>query len=168
MQVKARGAAWSRLASAVAPLALLALSEVSASGQTASDFAQNLNPLFQGVLARPGNLSNTEQYAAGASQADDIESAISAYEQLLFYNPKLSLTRFNLGVLYYELGSYDMARGYLQTALQMADVTPELQQKIDDILALIDKKLQPDQFTGFVQSGVRYQSNASLGPEHSA
>jgi hypothetical protein len=164
MQVKARGAAWSRLASAVAPLALLALSEVSASGQTASDFAQNLNPLFQGVLARPGNLSNTEQYAAGASQADDIESAISAYEQLLFYNPKLSLTRFNLGVLYYELGSYDMARGYLQTALQMADVTPELQQKIDDILALIDKKLQPDQFTGFVQSGVRYQSNASLGP----
>jgi len=164
MQVKARRTFWSRLAGAVAPIAVLAFSEVSVSAQTASDFAQNLNPLFQGVLARPGNLSNTLQYAVGASQAGDIESAISTYEQLLFYNPKLSRTRFGLGVLYYELGSYDMARGYLQTALEMHDVTPELQQKIDDLLALIDKKLQPDQFTGFVQSGVRYQSNASLGP----
>jgi hypothetical protein len=164
MQVRVRRAFWSRLAGAVAPIALLALSEVSASAQTASDFAQNLNPLFQGVLARPGNLSNTEQYAAGASQAGDIESSISTYEQLLFYNPKLSRTRFDLGVLYYELGSYDMARGYLRTALEMPDVTPELRQKVNDLLELIDKKLQPDQFSGFVQSGVRYQSNASLGP----
>jgi hypothetical protein len=164
MQVKYRRAIRSRLAGALAPLALLALSEGSAFAQTASDYAQNLNPLFQGVLTRPGNLNNTLQYAGGASQAGDIESAISTYEQLLFYNPKLSQTRFDLGVLYYELGSYDMARGYLQTALEMHDVTPELQQKINDLLALIDKKLQPDQFTGFVQTGVRYQSNASLGP----
>jgi hypothetical protein len=164
MQVRARRTFRSRLAGAFAPVALLALLEVSASAQTASDFAQNLNPLFQGVLARPGDLANTQQYAAGASQAGDIESAISTYEQLLFYNPKLSRTRFDLGVLYYELGSYDMARGYLQTALEMRDVTPELQQKINDLLALIDKKLAPDQFYGFVQTGVRYQTNASLGP----
>jgi tetratricopeptide (TPR) repeat protein len=158
MQVKARRTFLSRLAGAVAPIAVLAFSEVSVSAQTASDFAQNLNPLFQGVLARPGNLSNTLQYAVGASQAGDIESAISTYEQLLFYNPKLSRTRFDLGVLYYELGSYDMARGYLQTALEMHDVTSELQQKIDDLLALIDKKLQPDQFTGF-------GNRAGIGPE---
>jgi hypothetical protein len=43
------------------------------------------------------------------------------------------------------------------------DVTPELRQKIEDLLALADKKLQPDQFSGFAQTGLRYQSNASLG-----
>ena len=83
------------------------------------------------MLARPTDLSNTLQYAASSSEAGDIESAISAYEQLLFYNPKLSQTRYALGVLYFQLGSYAMARGYLQTALQMPDVTPDLQQKIE-------------------------------------
>ena len=45
----------------------------------------------------------------------------------------------------------------------MPDVTPELRQKIEDLLALTDKKLLPDQFSGFAQTGLRYQSNASLG-----
>jgi len=64
-----------------------------------------------------------------AASQGDIESAISAYEQLRFYNPKLAATRFQLGVLYYQLGSYAQARGYLQTALAMPDpyagVSPE-------------------------------------------
>jgi hypothetical protein len=46
----------------------------------------------------------------------------------------------------------------------MPDVMPELRQKIEDLLELVNKKLQPDQFYGFAQTGVRYQSNASLGP----
>ena len=116
------------------------------------------------MLAHPGNLDNTIQYAASAATQGDIESAISTYEQLRFYNPKLGVTRYQLGVLYYQLSSYAQARGYLQTALEMPDVTPELRQKIEDLLALADKKLQPDQFSGFAQTGLRYQSNASLGP----
>lgn len=150
------------LAGVVAPLVLLLAPPASA--QNASDFTKDIDPLFQGVLARPGDLNNTMQYAATASQNGDIESAISTYEQLLFYNPKLSRTRFQLGVLYYELGSYQMARGYLESALQMPDITPDLEQQIDQILPLIEKKLEPDQFSGFVQSGLRYQSNANLGP----
>jgi len=164
LQVHAWRAFCRRLAGALAPTVLLAFSVISASAQTASDFIKNVDPLFQGVLARPDDINNTLQYAASASQSGDIESAISTYEQLLFYNPKLSQTRFQLGVLYYELGSYDMARGYLQSALEMPDTTPELQQKIEELLELADKKLQPDQFSGFAQTGLRYQTNASLGP----
>jgi hypothetical protein len=152
------------LAGALAPVALLAFSDFSASAQTVSNVANNLDPLFQGILAQPGNLSNTLQYAQSIPQTGDTESAISTYEQLLFYNPKLSRTRFELGVLYYRLGSYDQARGYFQTALQMADISPDLREKAEEFISAIDKKLQPDQFTGFVQSGVRYQSNAALGP----
>ena len=164
LQVIAGRAFWRQFAGVLAPMVLLVLSTISASAQTASDLRKIVDPLFQGVLTRPADFNNTLQYAASAVQAGDIESAISTYEQLLFYNPKLSQTRFQLGVLYYELGSYDMARGYLQSALQMPDITPELRQKTEDLLALVDKKLQVDQFSGYAQTGLRYQSNASQGP----
>ena len=80
------------------------------------------------MLARPSDLNNTLQYAASAS-VNDIESAISTYEQLLFYNPSSSRTRFELGVLYFRLGSYAMARSYFETALAMADITADLGQR---------------------------------------
>jgi hypothetical protein len=142
---------------------MLVVSGVSASAQTPSGFAGNLEPLFQGILARPSDLANTLQYAALAP-AGDIESAISTYEQLLFYNPNLASVRFELGVLYYRLGSYEMARGYFASALQMKDMTPELRRKTEELIAVIDKKLQPDQFTGYAQTGLRYQTNAAAGP----
>ena len=112
---------------------------------------------------RPGDLNTTLQYAALAPSGD-VESAISTYEQLLFYNPALSRVRFELGVLYFRLGSYETARGYFKSALQMRDITPDLRQQAEDLLAIIDKKLQPDQFSGFAQTGLRYQTNAAAGP----
>jgi tetratricopeptide (TPR) repeat protein len=140
----------------------------SAPGQTISELANNLDPLFQRVLTRPSDLENTVSYGASSARAGDTESAISSYEQMLFYNPNLSRVRFELGVLYYRLGSYEMARGYFQTALEMRDITPELQQKAEEFIAVINKKLRPDQFSGFAQTGVRYQTNASAGSSQQA
>ncbi len=142
---------------------MLIVSGVSASAQTIYGPAADLDPLFRGVLTRPSNLGNTQQYAVDAAQAGDIESAISTYEQLVFYNPNLSNTQFELGVLYFRLGSYDMARGYFQAALAKRDITADLQQRAEEYLAVIDKKLWPDQFTGFVQSGLGYQTNPGAG-----
>jgi hypothetical protein len=112
---------------------------------------------------RPSDLTNTLQYAAYAS-ADDIESAIGTYEQLLFYNPALSKIRFELGVLYYRLGSYEMAHGYFKSALEQSDIAPDLRQRTEDLLADVDKQLQVDRFSGFVQAGVGYQTNPGGGP----
>ena len=134
-------------------MGLLVLSTAVRPAQTPSDFAGNPNPLFQGILARPSDLNNTLQYAAGAS-AGDIESAISTYEQLLFYNPKLSRVRFELGVLYFQLGSYEMARSYFNRRCRCSDITPDLQRTRARPIAIIDKKLQVDQFTGYVQTGL--------------
>ena len=103
--------------------ALVVAFPATTSAQSGSDFLNNIDPLFSGVLARPGNLDNTIAYAASAAAHGDVESAISTYEQLRFYNPKLGATRYQLGALYYQLGSYAQARGYLQTALEMPDVT---------------------------------------------
>src|SRR5579871_5755657 len=109
---------WKRCAGAVAPLALLFAYGLPASAQTPSGFGGDLTPLFQGILNQPADLANTLRYAALAPSGD-VESAISTYEQLLFYNPKSSSVRFELGVLYYRLGSYEMAHEYFSTALQM-------------------------------------------------
>ena len=128
------------IAEAAGAAALVVALTATVSAQSGPDFLNNTNPLFAGVLAHPGNLDNTIQYAASAAARGDIESAISTYDQLRFYNPKLGVTRYQLGVLYYQLGSYAQARGYLQTAVEMPDVTLELRQKIEDLLALADKK----------------------------
>jgi len=156
-------ASWTRLTGALAPMALLALWSLPASAQTPSYLGRDLDPLFQGILNRPSDFNNALQYAALAPAAD-IESSISTYEQLLFYNPHLASVRFELGVLYFRLGSYEMARAYFESALKMKDMTPALRQRTEDLIAVIDKKLQPDQFTGYVSIGLRYQTNAALGP----
>jgi hypothetical protein len=152
------------VAGTFAPVFWLAIFSSPAFAQSVSEFANDLNPLFQRMLASPSNLNNTMQYAVGTAQNGDIESAIGTYEQLLFYNPALSRVRFELGVLYYRLGSYEMARGYFKSALQMRDISPELREKSEEFIADIEKKLQPDQFSGFAQTGLRYQTNPGAGP----
>ena len=137
--------------------------DAAAFAQSPPDFAGTLNPLFLNNLMQPSDLTNTLQYAAYAS-ANDIESAIGTYEQLLFYNPALSKIRFELGVLYYRLGSYEMARGYFKSAMEQQDMPPDLRQRTEDLLADVDKQLQVDRFSGFVQTGVGYQSNPGGGP----
>jgi hypothetical protein len=163
LQVETRRAFRNGCVGALAPIAALVFSSLAANAQTPSDFAGNFNPLYQGILARPSDLNNTLQYAANAS-ADDIESAIGTYEQLLFYNPTLSRVRFELGVLYYRLGSYEMARSYFQSALQMRDITPDLRERAEELTEIIDKKLKVDQYTGYVQTGLAYQTNPGAGP----
>ena len=146
----------------MASMLLLAVSS-SAFAQTISDLARDVDPLFQRVLTNPSDLNNELKYAFDVTQSGDIESAISAHERLLFYNPSLSRVRFDLGILYYRLGSYEMARGYFQSALAMRDISAEMRQKAEQFIAAIDKKLLPDQFSGFAQTGIRYQTNASAG-----
>jgi hypothetical protein len=163
LQAETWRAFWRRFTDALAPIGVLVFTALSASAQAPSDFTGNLSPPFQGILAQPSDLNNTLQYAAAAS-ADDIESAIGTYEQLLFYNPTLSRVRFELGVLYFRLGSYEMARSYFQSALQMRDIAPDLSERAQQLIEVIDKKLQVDQFTGYVQTGLAYQTNPGAGP----
>ena len=138
MQAETWRAFWRRFTDALAPIGVLVFTALSASAQAPSDFTGNLSPPFQGILAQPSDLNNTLQYAAAAS-ADDIESAIGTYEQLLFYNPTLSRVRFELGVLYFRLGSYEMARSYFQSALQMRDIAPDLSERAQQLIEVIDK-----------------------------
>ncbi|SFK49983.1 Outer membrane protein beta-barrel domain-containing protein [Methylocapsa palsarum] len=120
--------------------------------------------LFQATLDRPSDLGAALRYAAQAKKSGDIEASIGALERLLFYNPSLLDVRYDLGTLYFRLGSYEMARGYFETVQKSAKTTEEMKERVQEFLDTIEKKLQPDQWSGFAQTGLRYQTNANLGP----
>ena len=147
-------------------MALLGISVLSGAPTRAQTVPEPFgeDTLFRTMLSRPSNLDTTLQYAVSTERAGDVEASIGALERLLFFNPTLSRVRFELGTLYFRLGSYEMARGYFLTAQTSPDATTELTQRAQEYLDTIEKKLQPDQWSGYAQTGFRYQSNASFGP----
>jgi hypothetical protein len=135
----------------------------SAHAQTVPEpFGEDI--LFRTMLSGPSNLGSTLQYAVRTGQRGDLEASIGALERLLFFNPNLSRVRFELGTLYWRLGSYEMAKGYFKTAQASPDATTEMKQRAQEFLDVIDQRLQPDQWSGYAQTGLRYQTNASIGP----
>lgn len=146
-------------------MALLGISVLSGAPTRAQTVPERfgVDTLFRTMLSRPSNLDTTLQYAVSTERAGDVEASIGTLERLLFFNPTLSRVRFELGTLYFRLGSYEMARGYFLTAQTSPDATTELTQRAQEYLDTIEKKLQPDQWSGYAQTGFRYQSNASFG-----
>jgi hypothetical protein len=126
------------------------------------------DPRFQAVLARPFDLGTSLRYAAGSEQVGDLEASIGALERLLFYNPNLTRVRFELGVLYFRLGSYEMARGYFQIVLASAEAGADIKQRAPDFVDAIETALKVDRWSGFAQTGIGYQTNASAGPSQQA
>lgn len=160
--VRAAVQAW-----AIVLLGIAGFSGTSVCAQTAPEPLGG-DLLFQTMLSKPSNLDATLQYAVTSKDAGDIEAAIGALERLLFFNRNLSRVRFELGTLYFRLGSYEMARGYFESAQASPDATADLTQRAQEFLDKIDKKQQPDQWSGSAQTGLRFQSNASLGSNQQA
>ncbi|HEY6979627.1 tetratricopeptide repeat protein [Reyranella sp.] len=119
---------------------------------------------FQQTMEHPADLDVLFKFATIASQTGDLEGAISALERMLLINPNLPRVRLELGVLYYRLGSYEVARTYLDGALKSPELTPEVRQRAEQFMAQIAKDEQRSRFSGEVFLGWRYQSNANLGP----
>ena len=122
------------------------------------------NSAFQAMLADPGNLDKTFTFAGLAIQTGDYEGAIAAMERMLLVDPNLPRVRLELGALYFRLGSFEMARTYLQNAMAAPNVPPAVQERIRTLLAQIDQQQAPNHFSGSILSGLRYQTNANTGP----
>src|SRR5262245_58373175 len=120
--------------------------------------------LFQRTFKEPGNLDVAFRYAEVSTQLGDFEAAIGALERMLFFNAKLPRVRLELGVLYFRLGSYEMAKSYFSSAIADPSAPPEVRATVQAYLNEIEKRLNPNLLAGFVQTGVRYQTNATAGP----
>ena len=120
--------------------------------------------LLQAMLDEPDNLDIAFSYAALSAQAGDFEAAISTLERMLIYAPGLPRVQLELGVLYYRLGAFDVARQYFEAAVSGPDVPREVRERVDAYLAGIDRAQAPAKFSAAVIVGARWQSNANAAP----
>jgi len=120
--------------------------------------------LFADMLKRPADLDLMFQFAAVAARLGNYEAAISTLERMLLFNRDLTRVKLELGVLYFRIGSYAVARSYLLQALAAADVPESVKQKVALYLAEIDKRTSRSRLAGAVTFGMRYQTNANAGP----
>lgn len=123
---------------------------------------------FQEMLKNPSDLDVLFKFATIASKTGDLEGAISALERMLLVDPDLPRVRLELGVLYYRLGSFEVARSYFEVTLKSAALPPDVKARAEQFLAESEKRLTKSRFTGEIFAGMRYQSNANLGPPTSS
>lgn len=119
--------------------------------------------LFQRMLAQPDDLDAAFAYAALSVRLGDLEAAVATLERMLIFAPGLPRLQLELGLLYYRLNAFETARTYLQDAVA-GGAPPEVQAKVDALLARIDAAEVRDVFTAQTRLGVRYQTNANRGP----
>src|SRR5262245_59354723 len=74
------------------------------------------NAALRDTLANPADPQVLARFASLAVQAGNLEGAISALERLLLVDGDLPDVKLELGVLYFRLGSFAAARGYLEGA----------------------------------------------------
>jgi tetratricopeptide (TPR) repeat protein len=150
----------------------LASGQVPALAQTPTvapaDLEQQYEAAFQEMLRQPANLDVLFKFASLATRTGDLEGAVSALERMLLINPNLPRVRLELGVLYYRLESYEIARSYLESALKSQALPPDVRGKAEQFMAEIEKRQNPSRFSGELFFGTRYQSNANLGPATSS
>jgi len=168
MGLRANLISWTKANAAPRAGGLMAMVAVAAlNGAVVPAGAQGVsqqNQLYQQMVRNPTNHDLTFEYARVATANADYEAAIGALERLLFYNPKLTRVKYELGALYFRLGSYEMAKRYFKEALASPDLDAVTRGRIQAYLPDADKQLQPSRFSGFFQTGARYQSNANYAP----
>ncbi|CAN5874377.1 hypothetical protein BH11PSE3_BH11PSE3_51010 [soil metagenome] len=133
-----------------------------------ADQERQYDAAFQDMLRKPADLEVLFRFATIATQTGDQEGAISALERMLLVNPDLPRVRLELGVLYYRLGSFEVSRTYLEAVAASPGIPPEVKARAEQYLAEVEKRQSRSRFVGEVFGGVRYQSNANLGPPTSS
>ena len=121
--------------------------------------------LFKRLLLKPDDLAAGFQYAQLETELGDYEAAIGALERILYYNPNLPRVKLQLGVLYFHLRSYEMARNYFDAVLNESGRAPRHSQRSADLYRR-DRQGGRDQpvlgLSGSLASA--YQTNANAGP----
>ncbi|MCD6035050.1 MAG: tetratricopeptide 2 peptide [Rickettsiales bacterium] len=89
---------------------------------------------FHKMMKDPSNIDTTLHYANLAIELKDYEAAIPAMERVLLFNPSLHEVRLQVGALYFNLKSFDMASTYLTEVATSKATSPEQKARANDYL----------------------------------
>lgn len=153
---------WGKLAIAGAMAALVVGGHNSGYAAEASE--QRREALLQEMIARPNDLDLAFEYAKLSADAGDYEGAISTMERMLIYAPNTPRIQLELGILYYRLGAYDVARSYFEQVLANPSVPPDIAQKVQLYIQQLSLAADPPPFSATIFSAIRYETNANFGP----
>jgi hypothetical protein len=133
-------------------------------GVAAPDIEARRQALLQQMLQDPSNLDVAFEYASLSSQVGDYEAAISTLERMLIFAPNTPRLQLELGILYYKLGSYEVARSYFAQVVANPSVPAEIAAKVRLYLQQLAIEAEPPAFAGSIFSGIRWESNANSAP----
>lgn len=139
-------------------------SDAATSRAPAASEAVEVDTAFDAMVNDPADLEKTFHFAALAARTGDLEGAVAALERMLLLESDLPRVKLELGVLYFRLGSYVVARRYLTEAVAGDRVPDEVRARVAEYVAAVDAKLARHHVSGFSLFGVRHQSNANAGP----
>lgn len=148
--------------SAVA-LATLSLACTTAWAQTSSNqpLERQVDEAFRQSLRAPADGDASARYARLLTQSGNFEGAIASLERLLLDPNASPSVRVELGVLYYRLGSLDMAASLLNRALADPRLDPVLRGQTEALLKDIQQRTRVSRLEGQVTLGLRAQTNPS-------
>jgi len=119
---------------------------------------------FEETLRQPDNAEVLLKYAQAAAAAEDYEGAITAYERFLVLDADQPRVKFELGVLYYKLKSYDAARTYFEQARASGKTSKEVAERSSEFIRDIDRRWGTSRLTGEFVAGIRYSDNPASLP----
>jgi tetratricopeptide (TPR) repeat protein len=145
-------------------LALLAALPATAQQTNRVALQHELDEAYKRLLVDPSDVALNRRMIDLAVALDDYDAAIGAVERLIFYEPGNASLQLEAARYYLAIGSFAAARGYLDDILALPNVPADVRRDVEQMIAEIDKAANPAVWAGFGQIGVRYQTNANIGP----
>lgn len=156
------------LRSSAVALATLSLACGAALAQAPSNqpLERQVDEAFRQSLRAPADGNATTRYARLLEQSGNYEGAIAALERLLLDPNAPPGVRLDLGVLYYRLGSHDMAAGLLRRAIADPRLSADQRGQAEALLKDIEQRTRVSRFDGQLTLGLRAQTNPSARTSH--
>lgn len=119
--------------------------------------------LWQSLINSPLDLKLNLLYGKAGMRLKLYDSAAAAYERVLKVDSKNIKARFNLGVAYYRLGAYGMARKEFNNILE-AGSSPKTIKQAHLFLQSIEKRQNSRQLFLSTRLGRIHNTNINTGP----
>lgn len=93
---------------------------------------------FEKMINNPSDSEIAMQYIKLAIELKDYEAAIPPLENMLHKKPNSAEIKQELGVLYYQINAFDIAKAYLEEAKKGDNVPGDIIEKADSYLVKLN------------------------------